>query len=109
MMAEGLQPRRRPGDLRVADPLRPIRRYADPQHPDAHPVANRPASPVCPRPAPLGLEPWHSLPCPVIEIVRSTFALTLSPGHHPAEGDSGSLPGRNVVQETVPLELSCQV
>src|ERR1700748_1799600 len=64
------------------------RRGAAAQHPDAHPVANRPASPVCPRPAPLELEPWHPLPCPVIEIVRSTFALTLSPGHHPAEGDS---------------------
>src|SRR5215475_1144715 len=80
MMAEGLQAHRRPGDLRVTDRLRPVRRYADPQHPDAHPVANRPASPVCPRPAPLGLEPWHPLPCPVIEIVRSTFAPTLSPG-----------------------------
>ncbi len=90
-MAEGLQPHRRLGDLRVADRCRPVRRCAAQQHQDAHPVANRPASPVCPRPAPLELEPWHPLPCPVIEIVRSTFALTLSSGHHPAEGDSDSL------------------
>src|SRR6201996_587111 len=96
-MAEGLQPLRRLGDLRVADRLRPVRRYADPQHPEAHPVANRPASPVCPRPAPLELEPWHALPCPVIEIVRSTFALTLSPGHHPVEGDR---PGVNQWSES---------
>src|SRR5690348_15180272 len=92
-MAEGLQPHRRAGDLRVAGRRRPVRRCAAQQRQDAHPVANRPASPVCPRPAPLELEPWHPLPCPVIEIVRSTFALSLSPGHHPAEGDSDSLPG----------------
>jgi hypothetical protein len=94
-MAEGLQPHRRLGDLRGADRRRPVRQYAAPQHPDAHPVANRLASPVYPRPAPLGLEPWHPLPCPVINSVRSTFAPDLSPGHHPAEGDSDSLPGAN--------------